>query len=292
MTIFLVSSLEDPAGTNIKTGVLKYSAWKDIDIFQNNPVYQHTTYPNIYLITITDSTIHHENLDQEIYSSLHQKPTLLIFLSRHRSEMKKPTLTVHPIGNYGKAEFGGKARTLVPSAPLPMTQLLRLMKQQLKKTLLPHQVCYEVTHHGPYLETPTVFVEIGSTETEWINPKPAQVVAQSLISLFSFLQTQDDDQKKIPILVGMGGGHYAPRFTDIIFEKTTAFGHMIPSYHIEQGNFSKEMLQNAIQMTPNATGVYLHKKSLKKSQASEYSVWCNELGIPVVSSKELPDLTE
>lgn len=245
---------------------------------------------DIILVTINDKKITHEKLDKEINKELGIKTDQTIFLSRHRSKTGEPTLTVHPIGNYGKAEFGGKTRTLIKTSPKLMTQLLRILRKNAGEEKLYHKVCYEVTHHGPYIDTPTFFVEVGSTEEEWIKTKPAEVVAKSVLELLENYHYEKDFEEDIPVLVGIGGGHYAPRFTDIAFEKRAAFGHMIPTYQIEAGNIDSEMLKQAIDKTPNLTGVYIHKKSMKKSQVSEYRRYFKSINIPVISSKELSDL--
>ncbi|MCK5260671.1 MAG: hypothetical protein KAJ44_00645, partial [Thermoplasmatales archaeon] len=156
MTVVIVSSTEDPASTSIKKNLLEQSSWNEVESFDNLPVYRHSTMKDIVIITIRDRKIRYENLDKEIDNKLGIKPKQAIFISRHRSEMGRPTLTVHPIGNYGEAQFGGKPKTLVKSVPRLMTHLLRLIKKNLQSTDLTYQVCYEVTHHGPYLETPTL----------------------------------------------------------------------------------------------------------------------------------------
>ena len=65
---------------------------------------------------------------------------------------------------------------------------------------------------------------------------------------------------------------------------------MIPRYQIESGNINAEMFEKALQATPNVKGVYIHRKSLKKSQVSEYRSWFQNRGIKVISSKEFADL--
>ncbi len=290
MTVVIISSMTDPASTNIKNCLLEQSQWDEIDMFSTHPVYRNLTMKDILIITINDRKITHENLDKEIENKLGIKPKQAIFISRHRSKMERPTLTVHPIGNYGEAQFGGKPKTLVESAPRLMTQLLRLIKKNLQPTNLNYQVCYEVTHHGPYLEIPTLFAEVGSTEKEWIKKEPADIIAQSIIELLEKYHYEEDLPDDIPVLLGIGGGHYAPRFTDVIFEKKAAFGHMVPSYHIEAGNIDQEIFEKAIQATPNVNAVYIHKKALKKSQVTEYKQLFQNMGIPVISSKELPVL--
>ena len=291
MTVVLIASTQDPASLNIKQCLLEHSSWGEHGTFATHTVYEHAEMDEILLVTITDRKITHEHLDMELHQRLNIIPKQLIFLSRHRSKMGQPTLTVHPIGNYGTAEFGGKSKTLIPSAPRLMTHLLRLIKHHKESTDLEHQVCYEVTHHGPYLETPTLFVEIGSTEQEWNKKTPGVIIAQSLLDLLQDYRYETDLSDDIPVLIGIGGGHYAPRFTKVIFEKNAAFGHMIPSYHIEAGNMTQEMIEKAMNATPKASGIYISRKAFKKSEVSEYRQWFETMGIPVLSSKELPPLS-
>jgi D-aminoacyl-tRNA deacylase len=245
---------------------------------------------NLVIVTIPDKKIRHENIDIEVHEQLHIDPKIAIFLSRHRSKMGEPTLTVHPIGNFADAEFGGQPKTLVPCAPRMMTHLLRLIKKNLQPTDLEYKVCYEVTHHGPFLKVPSLFVEVGSTEIQWQQKEPASIIATSLLELLTTYQYEEEFPKDIPVLLGIGGGHYAPRFTDVAFQKNAAFGHMIPSYHIDSGVIDWTMIEQAIQATPNMHGVYLHKKALKKSQVTQYKQVFSDHDIPVVSSEELPVL--
>ena len=259
-------------------------------LFENNIVYQHENHEDLIMVTINDRAIMHENLEQEIQKNLKLKPKQFIYLSRHRSKTGEPTLTTHPIGNYSEAKFGGKNKTLPPSAPRLMTQLLRNIKKNAEQAKTYHHICFEVSHHGPYLQTPTLFVEVGSTLTEWKKQKPAEIIAKSVIQLLDNYKCEDDLPKDIPVILGIGGGHYAPRFTDAALSKKVAFGHMIPSYHIKAGNINEEMFQKALDATPNVEGVYFHRKALKKSQVTEYKKWFEEHNIPAISSKELKDL--
>jgi D-aminoacyl-tRNA deacylase len=242
------------------------------------------------IVTIPDKKIRHENIDTEVFEQLHIEPKIAIFLSRHHSKMGEPTLTVHPIGNFGDAKFGGKPKTLIPAAPRMMTHLLRLIKKNLQPTDLKYQVCYEVTHHGPFLKIPTLFVEVGSTEIQWQQKEPASIIASSLLELFAKYHYEEEFPNDIPVLLGIGGGHYAPRFTEVALAKNIAFGHMIPTYQIEGGNIDDEILEKTIQATPNIKGVYLHKKELKKSQVTQYRNWFENKGLSIISSKDLPDL--
>jgi len=290
MTVLIVSSTEDPASENIKKGLLNQSSWEEVDSFYKNTVYRHCNMKDVVIVTINDRTTRHEMLDKEVEEKLGIRPKQAIYITRHKSKTGEPTLTTHPIGNYGEAQFGGKTRTLSKSSPRLMTQLLRIIKKNTEQTKLSYQVCFEVTHHGPYMNIPTLFAEVGSTEKEWKKQDPANVISKSVLELLDSYHYEEDLPSDIPVLIGVGGGHYAPRFTDIVFEKKVAFGHMIPTYQIKTGNIDDDMLEKTLNETPNVEAVYIHRKSLKKSQVSEYKKWFQNRGIPAISSKEFIDL--
>ncbi len=290
MTVLIISSAEDPASTHIKNSLLEQTTWEEHGIFYDAPVFRHLSMKNLMMVTIPDKKIRHENIDTEVQEQLHINPKIAIFLSRHRSKTGEPTLTVHPIGNFSDAQFGGRQKTIVPAAPKMMTHLLRLIKKNLQPTDLEYKVCYEVTHHGPFLKIPTLFTEVGSTETQWRQKEPASIIATSLLELLGSYHDEENFPKDIPVVLGIGGGHYAPRFTEIAFQKKVAFGHMIPTYKIDESAIDDDILEKTIQATPNLTGVYLHKKDLKKSQVTLYRNWFMNRGIPLISSKELSDL--
>jgi D-tyrosyl-tRNA(Tyr) deacylase len=286
MTIVIVSSTQDEASTNIKKRLLELEEWDSINTFFDHDVYQHNFLSDVFMVTITDKTIIHEGLEQQLKDRLQLTPSQLIIISRHRSKSGEPTLSTHPIGNYAEAEFGGKTRTLTPAMPRLMTNLLRTMKKKADENKLPHEVTFEVTHHGPFLKTPTLFAEVGSTLEEWIKEKPARVVADSLLTVLHDKKYEKEYEDDTPVLIGIGGGHYAPRFSTVVFKRNIAFGHMIPSYHIKPGHIDKEMVKKALEATPNVSGVYLDRKALKKSFRTQVKSWCEELSIPLVSSKD------
>ena len=290
ITVLLISSTLDPASKNIKDEILNLSDWIEVNTFFEKPVYQKKDMKDIILITLPDRKITHENIEYEVKEKLNIKPKQAIFLSKHTSKTGEPTLSVHPLGNYGEAKFGGKEKTLSTAAPKTMTQLLRILKKNASLEKLYHSICFEVTHHGPYMSIPTVFIEVGSTEEEWNNKKACRVLAKTLLDLFKKYHYEEDFSDKTQVVVGIGGGHYAPRFTDVALEKDIAFGHMIPNYHIKEGNITDDMIKQALEKTPNSSGIYIHRKSMKKSQVTEYKRWCEENNISVISSKNLENI--
>lgn len=198
---------------------------------------------------IEGTHLYHDNIDEEIKKW--GKAEAIIFASRHSSTSERRTLSVHPIGNFGEAKFGGKSRELVTSAPLLMRNALKLL--QVKAERMDYDVCYEVTHHGPYLSTPAFFIETGSTEREWNDRGACRTIAEAIIEV---------KNEKADVAIGIGGGHYAPRFTDIAMHKNIAFGHMIPDYQLP--NIDEDMIQKAIDATPDAKYVCFHGKKSRK----------------------------
>ena len=204
ISLIIVASNLDSASLNIKNQLLKQAEWTKINNFQGNPVYKHSVMKDVIIITINDRKIKHENLDKEIDEKLGIKTKQVIFISKHDSKTGNPTLTTHPIGNYGEAQFGGKSRTLVESSPVLMTNLLRILKKNAKEAELYHKVCFEVTHHGPYLSVPTLFVEVGSNKEEWENIEPARIVAKSVLELLELGNYEEVTPKDLPVLIGIG----------------------------------------------------------------------------------------
>jgi D-aminoacyl-tRNA deacylase len=206
-----------------------------------------------YFFAIIDmEKIHAEGIDDEIQKKINERIEKVIVASKHKSESGMKSLTVHPIGNFSRAEMGGRDRTLVNVPSRSMTgALLKLIELN---TLEDFSINFEVTHHGPYMERPVFFIEIGSNEDEWINDEAGEIIAKTILS---YEETND------PVAVGIGGGHYAPRFTRLALERKISFGHMAPKYAID--NLDLELL---IQMEKksNAKYVIMEKKDLSSKQ--------------------------
>lgn len=267
----IIISKTDIASCNIFERLMSLRNWSEKGEFQESPVYY---YDDFCIATIPDKHIFHDNVDLELAQVLDEKPQIIIYASRHRSESGKRSLTVHPIGNFFKAEFGGKDKTLVPSAPHLMTQALRILKEKAKP--LDYSVSFEATHHGPYLQTPTFFIEIGSDKTAWQDENAAGAIAETILEL---------DKKSFPIGIGVGGGHYAPRITDLALERKISFGHILPTYALS--NITPEMAQVVIDATTGATNVYFHKKQLRGGQYQKFKEIFSELGLDPVRTKDL-----
>ena len=100
--------------------------------------------------------IYEEGLDSLV------KTDLFVFLSRHRSSKGVASFTVHPLGNWaGKRGGRGKAGDAQHGGALADEEHA-VSDFQGNDTGV--AVTYEATHHGPLLETPSFFVEVGGSE--------------------------------------------------------------------------------------------------------------------------------
>ena len=231
MNTAIICSLEDPAGRTIKKQLLELGFSETKDHIDADSVYERN---GVRLITVTEGLLEQNNLDQKIISDL------IIFASRHRSLEGKPSFTCHAPGNWGPAEFGGVPSKLCKTSALALRSMLMLLKKHAAHT--GHEVTLEVTHHGPYIETPCLFVELGSTEKEWANAEYARVVA---VTILDFLDHPNTAQCQIA--VALGGTHYAPNIVKCIERAGIATSHVCPKHALQ--HLSKDMLRQSIEKT-------------------------------------------
>ena len=191
-------------------------------------------YRNADLIVIDTLHIHAQWLEERYPSDLY------IFASKHSAQKHMKTLSVHTTGNFGDALYGGYARTLSKAPAYHMLKALRTLKELRDENNLPYDVTYEVTHHGPTLNTPVMFVESGSTEEEWRDERALEVVAEAIIAAL-------EPEKTDKVAIGVGAGHYAPDFTRLALEDNVAFGHMAPKYVSEY--LDEAMLDQMVRKT-------------------------------------------
>lgn len=270
----IICSMKDEASVNIADALRSLVGWTEKGEFNGGPVLCHG---DLCMISIDELHIYAEGVDAEAEKALGRKADEVVFLSRHKAASGKPSLTVHPIGNWSKAEYGGRDGTLTPAAPHLMTSLLRRMKAEASE--LPYDVVFEVTHHGPLLTTPTIFIEIGSDESSWGDRDAAAALARSILGV---------KVEEFPVAIGIGGGHYAPRFSEVSLTRRVSFGHMLPAYAMDLSD--RESVSRSIAMAMDASGTktaYVHKKSMKRSEASIVSSLVRDLGGEVVDSSDL-----
>jgi D-aminoacyl-tRNA deacylase len=214
--------------------------------------------------------IHAEGADRGLGAGI------LVFLSRHSSTHPVPALTVHVTGNFGDPVFGGESRTLAPAAPAMMHAVLRGLARHAPPG---YRASYEATHHGPTaLSIPSLFVEIGSTETEWNDPAAADAAARAVLEAAPGVV--------IP-LIGFGGTHYAVRQTEIALSSKGAFGHIAPSREVPGLD---GVLVAAMARQTGALAAYLDRKALTKAETDRLQEVLARIGLPVLSEGEITDI--
>jgi D-aminoacyl-tRNA deacylase len=238
--ILLVHSSLDPAGVNIAKTILdQYCFSKTRQTYQQNPVYKATVNnQQVTFITLSDESVQAQTLQADF-----PQADLIVFLSRHSSQSGTPTLSVHAPGNFGDAELGGLPKTLSVAPAAAMQNALKALTHYKDQCNVFHyEVSYECTHHGPSLDVPTMFVELGSSMPQWQDLKAAEAVAHSaMTAVATFAESTS------PVALGIGGTHYNQKFTLMALMGQAAFGHMVPKYAVSQ--IDADMLRQCIAKT-------------------------------------------
>ncbi|MEF8873348.1 MAG: D-aminoacyl-tRNA deacylase [Candidatus Thermoplasmatota archaeon] len=275
----IVSSKQDKASQNILSSLLE-RGWNEVANFRENPVYKKENGTTDLIVTVEEHHIYCDGLDKEVEKSLDVNIEEIVFISRHSSEAGVNSLTVHPIGNYGEAKFGGKEGKLVPCSPHKMTlALLELMDKAEERDI--HQdydVSFEATHHGPYLETPTYYIEIGSDESSWTDKRAGDVIADTVMSE----KVKGEVESKHPVVACIGGGHYAPRFTQLAQNRKVSIGHMVPGWGMKY--LKEKSFGELVKKTPGVEYVYFDRSSTSGKERKRAKAWAEDHGLEAVRS--------
>jgi len=208
-----------------------------------------------------------------IYSNLKKvKEEKIVFLSRHQSEAGTKSLTVHMLGNFSEAKYGGKSRDFCHTLARIGANYLRGLDRRAKEFELDKKgfsVCYEVTHHGPHTNKECLFIEIGSSPADWKNPTAAEAVARTVIE-------DTLKENKDTIVIGLGGGHYAPDFTKLALRQAYAFGHICPKHYLSE--LSLDMVGAMIRKS-KASEIILDWKGLKENKEKVVKL-CETMKLP------------
>ena len=207
---------------------------------------------------IDEDIIHAKGIDALGYD-------FVVMASRHKAKSGKPTLTVHPNGNFGDAEYGGAPKTLQATAP----QLMRNIYLELKECGLDYDVSLEATHHGPTgFETPLVWAEIGSTEEQWADKEAAEFLVRCM-------EKGIERNDTVETVIGFGGGHYAPKFS--VMEMDIAFGHMCPKYACDM--LDKGLIEQMVEKSGEVDYAVLDEKGLKGRHKTLIKTVLDDLGV-------------
>jgi D-aminoacyl-tRNA deacylase len=186
-----------------------------------------------------------------------------VVLSRHKSEAGVKSYTTHATGNFtDETVAGGRPKELGIAHPKAMWFLLRALYRvaRTKPDRSLYEISYEATHHGPTnLTKPLVFIEIGSSEEEWRDPLNHEVVGEAVLEL---LKTSTLDINCQPV-IGIGGGHYPRKHTELALSEDVCYGHIASKHSIKYLN--EAMLKQMVDKTHGGViGIVVEKKGVRR----------------------------
>ncbi len=195
-----------------------------------------------------------------------------LVLNVHKSEKRVRALTTHHLANWSEDVWvGGQPKHTSMSAPSVMTGLARKIKYLLESDSefsKEYQFSLEVSHHGPTVDVPMVFVEIGSAEEDWNIPRAGEIIAEALETF--------ESAREGPVVLGVGGPHYAPNFTRKLSEYR--IGHIIPKYMADRVDY--ETFVKGIERSNEKTDlVLIDWKGLSGPQRQKFVKFSEEYGI-------------
>jgi len=268
--ILIVASTTDVASMNIAQKLIgNYRFVKTEASFQKNPIYASKSQDaDVKLVFINQETIWAQYITDHFY------PQLVIFVSRHSGVAGIPTLSVHTPGNLTeKAEFGGLPKKISVCPASAMKNALLEMHRLRKEMSLNYEVSYECTHHGPSLDMPTMFAELGSSPTQWKDLKAAEAVAHATMTAVL-------KKSNYPTVLGVGGPHYNKKFTEIALSTSRAFGHIIPKWATPY--VDSEMIKQCVKRTvEKVESAVFDWKGVKGADRERIANAMKELDVPV-----------
>ncbi|MEF8832238.1 MAG: D-aminoacyl-tRNA deacylase [Candidatus Thermoplasmatota archaeon] len=273
----IVSSIQDEASQNILSKLLE-SDWNECDRWNENPIYERG---DDLIVTIDERHIYFDDIDRKIERYLGVEVDEVVYISKHSSEAGVDSLTVHPIGNYGEAKYGGKEGKLVPASPHSMTHALHILREKAEMEGIKNEykISFEATHHGPFLETPTYYIEIGSDLDSWKDESAGKVIADTV------LEVKDRSKTDEPVVICIGGGHYTPRFTDLAKSRRVALGHIVPGWGMRYLN--KKSFSEAVEKTPEVDYIYFDRSSTSGKEREKVRSWTDKHCLEIIRSSDL-----
>ncbi len=278
--ITIVCSTEDKASQNIKNSLLALRKWESV----RSERYTVFEFENFRIVEIKEPLIYQDGLDKRLIEC--GLPTdLMLFASKHRSKDGRAILTVHSTGNVNEARYGGIPKNLATSAPQAVRSMLHSLKTLAENE--EYEVTLECTHHGPSdIDVPSVFIEIGSNEEQWVDDVAGRIVANTILLLPAF-KYRVSKESESPVSVGFGGTHYAPRQTALILETDITFGHIFPSHALDE--LDENIIREAF-LKSKADFAYFDRKSMKAEQREKLKAIIESIGFEVLKESDIREM--
>lgn len=243
----LVASTQDLAGRTI------------IDCLQSDFGFAQSTqdtlrspdFANAQLFVTPADLLHQEDLDRHF-----PEASTFVFLSKHKSDSKIPTLTCHCTGNFGTNSYGGNPKEIAIAFPSLQKSYLKALTAT-RDSLPGYEIVIEATHHGPTsLRKPLLFVELGSSEKQWSDRSAASVMCGVMLDV---LRQGPERCRKVGI--GLGGTHYPCKFNRLLLESELGLAAVASKHNLEA--IDMEMLNQMIsKSTEKVTTIVLDGKGL------------------------------
>jgi D-aminoacyl-tRNA deacylase len=230
----VVASKKDKAGMNIATNLSQFRKNRPDSAGEASPEERSFDF---YLAD--EEIVFTENLDMEKISNY----DFVIFASRHSSGKGEKALAMHTPGNFRSADFGGEKGKVSRTSALFQKHLFEKLGENADKHGLDgFQITLEATHHGPLIDKPCLFIEIGSTEADYGNRKAGFVVAKAISeAIWDFTESPYHE-----IAIAIGGPHYCPNFNKLQMSSNIAISHVISQYAFP---LTEEMIREAVSKT-------------------------------------------
>ena len=236
----LVAYQDDSAGYNMAKSLLPDMTKSDHNNNENGEIYHGAFFD---LLVIPTPTICADWLDTKYdYDSF-------VFLSKHAAKSGVLALTCHSTGNFSKAQFGGNDNQVAIPYPSLQKQYLQKLLEN-KKQFTDFDITIEATHHGPSgLSKPSIFIEIGTTPTQWDDKKLCSQVASIV------LETMKMNRDNIDYAICFGGTHYSTKFTHELLHGKLGLGTVMPKHALE--NLDQKLFDHIIHRNSTASTILL-----------------------------------
>jgi len=314
--VLIAVSGTDVASTNQADALRTFADWDLLEPIENQPAFRRM---NVRMWILPGSVLREDFLARRWKKATGETVDEIIFPSRHSAASGRPSLTLHPIGVMQldvdeTPPYGGKAG----DAPPPSTRLASWWQELVRKSEHVElgeefDTSLEVTHHGPWLEVPSLFIEVGSTAATWGHKGAAEFLADIIhrgLGLdggngFGCWNPKLDSGS--PVLITLGGGHYAPRANNLGLQSGLHIGHMLATYALpftapetegdEPGGNWKQSINAAyrstVQAFPNGNIIFsMDKKAFKGWQRQAIRNHLELLQAPLLTSKGVLALLE
>ena len=258
MKILFIASKRDRASVNIAQHVIeRFNLVTDDGVLYTNDNNFSLRFFNSELTSLNE------------LRSKHYEEYFIVFLSRHESASKKPCLTVHVSGLWKMKS----SELSVALCSYMFYSLGYVCKNILNYGLEGWSCSYEATHHGPIIDAPSFFIEIGSSLENWTTEEAGKIIADALYEAFR--------NNILSGWIGIGGPHYAPKITSYSIENKIPIGHIAPKYILDKIDLS-DILLSINRTFEEVKGVVVDWKGTNRKQRERLIIPLKERGYEII----------